>query len=184
VPVGSVAAYQTADEWKEFTNIQAIQAEESVVTDIHAEPTATSVIIEWPASEGVATYIIEIRKNIDLVCTLLFNENGQLLNIVSAAPSHDSTRQVQETFQTATGWKYTVLGLDADTEYTYTVIARRSDDSEAYNNTISFRTLGVSTNIEETTFLSSSEGEKILRNGQILILRDDKTYTITGAEVK
>ncbi len=184
VPVGSVAAYQTADEWKEFTNIQAIQAEESVVTDIHAEPTATSVIIEWPASEGVATYIIEIRKNIDLVCTLLFNENGQLLNIVSAAPSHDSTRQVQETFQTATSWKYTVLGLDADTEYTYTVIARRSDDSEAYNNTISFRTLGVSTNIEETTFLSSSEGEKILRNGQILILRDDKTYTITGAEVK
>jgi len=40
----------------------------------------------------------------------------------------------------------------------------------------------LSTGIE--SILTGENAAKVLRNGQILILRGDKTYTLTGAEVK
>ena len=47
--------------------------------------------------------------------------------------------------------------------------------------------LGAPQDIENTPFPSGEgwgEARKLLRDGQILILRGNKTYTLTGAEVR
>ena len=186
VPAENIDAYKAADQWKDFKNIQAIQAKKATVTDLQAQPTSNSVVIEWPADAEAATYSIEIKKSTETVCTLIFDENGQLLNIAFVAPSRNGNgrHQAREALQTANGWQYTITGLDADTEYTYTVIAKRADDSEAYNKTIPFRTQDTATTIDSQMENGKCQNGKLIRDGQLFIQRGDKTYTVTGQEVK
>ena len=42
VPAGSVSAYKSADQWKDFSNILPISARETETTSVQAEPTPTS----------------------------------------------------------------------------------------------------------------------------------------------
>ncbi len=181
VPVGSVNLYKKAEGWKEAPIILPIQAEEITVTDIQAEPTGNGVNIEWPKADGAVEYVIEIKKGTETICTLSFNEQGQLLTIAFAAPSR-SDNTSRKALQTATGWQYTITGLEANTTYTYTVTAKKSDDSVAYQKTIDFTTQAEQS-FEEIFKSSNSQIFKFIRNGQLYILRDGKTYTATGAEV-
>lgn len=187
VPAGSIEAYQKADVWKEFGNIQPIQAEEVPVTEIVAEPTDNSVVIEWPKVDEATVYTIEIRKNGILICTLTFNGQGQLQGITFAKPSRNGGQnaQVRTATQTTTGWQYTINGLEANTEYTYNVVAKKNagDTETLYNETITFTTKNTPTGIES---LQNSEvsNKKVIRNGQLYILRDGEIYNTQGARVK
>ena len=185
VPAGAENLYRTANNWNEFTNIRAIgQAQTTDVEDIQAEPTENSVVLEWPAIENAVVYTIEIRKNGELICTLSFNANGQLQNVQFAMPARNRANSPQRAAETTTGWTYAIAGLEANTAYTYTVIAKNSSNEEVYNNTISFTTQPQSTptDLERTEVLDTPN--KILSNGKIFILRGEKVYTLTGQEVK
>ena len=186
VPMGSLELYKKAEGWNEAPIILPIQATESAVTDLQAEPTDNSVTIEWPAVSEAAIYTIEIKKNGELICTLSFNEQGQLLSISFAAPSRHGNNQAHQAQQTATGWQYTISGLDPDTDYTYTVIAKKneSDTTPLFTKTISFKTTGSATTIDQITNDQLPITNKVLRDGQLFIIRGDNTYTITGQEVK
>ncbi len=188
VPAESLDAYKAADEWKDFTNIQPIQAEEVLVTEIEAEPTYNSVVIEWPKVDEAMVYTIEIRKDGELICTLTFNEQGQLQGITFAKPSRNGGRnsQVRMAIQTATGWQYTISGLDPDTEYTYSVVAKKnaSDTETLYSESISFTTKQTPTGIDEILDSSNPAIMKFIRDGQLYILRGEKVYTVTGQEVR
>lgn len=184
VPAESIEAYKEAYQWEEFTHIYPIEYADEINT---SEVTATanednSVTVEWPIIEDAVIYTIEIKKNGELVCTLEFNEEGQLISKVFAMPSRNGNRQTKSATQTANGWEYTIDGLDSGTEYTYTITAKKGDDTEVFTQTITFSTLShegienIETNGDNTT--------KIIHNGQIYILRGDKTYTIQGQEVK
>ena len=184
VPQESIVAYKTADQWKEFTHIYPIEYANKIST---SEVTATanednSVTVEWPIIEDAVIYTIEIKKNGELVCTLEFNEEGQLISKVFAMPSRNGNRQTKSAAQTANGWQYTIDGLDSGTEYTYTITAKKADDTEAFTQTITFSTL--SHEAIETIETNGGNMTKILHNGQIYILRGDKTYTLQGQEVK
>ncbi len=181
VPAGSVDDYKAADGWKYFgNNIQPIQAPEADVTDLEANPTDNAVVIAWPAVTGATVYTIDIRKDGELICTLSFNEIGQLLNI-SFAKHANKNGQARTALQTATGWKYTITGLDSGTEYTYTVIAKNGE-TELFNESKSFTTTG-GQGIDEIVNRKSSN-RKFVIGGHLYILRDGHTYTVTGAEVK
>ena len=91
-------------------------------------------------------------------------------------------RQTKSATQTANGWQYTIDGLDSDTEYTYTITAKKADDTEAFTQTITFSTL--SHEAIETIETNGGNMTKILHDGQIYIIRGDKTYTLQGQEVK
>ena len=185
VPAGSEAAYRAADQWKDFTDIRPIgHADVVEVAEPQAQPTSYSVVIEWPTATGAETYTIEIRKGSELVCTLTFDAAGQLLSINYAAPSRNGSVQAHNALQIATGWQYTINGLDPNTEYTYTVIAKKSDDSEVYNKTIPFKTKSIATSIDQISNQSVLSTRKILRDGQLFILRDGKIYNALGVEVK
>ena len=186
VPANSIEAYKAADGWKEFgDNIQPIQAEEAVVSEPKAEPTNNSVAVAWPAVPKATIYIINIWKGSKLICTIAFDNWGHLLIIVWKAPSRDGNYQTPMATQTETGWQYVIEGLEPETEYNYEVIAKEneSDEEPLYSESKTFTTTGIATSITNEE-LGKCEKVKILRDGQLLILTGDKTYTITGQQLK
>ena len=68
---------------------------------------------------------------------------------------------------------------DGDTDNPRTITL-----TEDITLTAKFHTNGIATDVEQTTDNQSVTAQKIIRNGQIYILRDDKMYTVTGEEVK
>ena len=187
VPAGSEEAYKAADQWKEFYGYYETSATEpeQLVVEPKAEPEENSVVVEWPVVSGATVYTIDIKKNGELICTLSFNESGQLIGISFAVPARkdEQHNEPRMATQTVNGWQYTISGLEANTSYTYTVTAKKSDESVAYQKTITFTTKN-STTAFEAVISSEDKATKVMRNGQLYILRDGKSYTITGAEVK
>lgn len=184
VPSTSVRKYSREDQWKDFKFIKAYDAE-TIVIDEEAKATAAenSVDIEWQAVDDAVTYIIELRHNNELICTMTFNAEGTILSATYAAPARDKAgNKVPAAVQTASGWKYTIDGLEADQEYVYSVIAKNSADGVIYSKSDSFRTQA-SQGIESIQ-PSAVRSHKVIIDGQIYILRADKTYTLTGQEVK
>ena len=182
VPEGSEENYRNADNWKEFKNIKPIpQAEEAAVDNVQATPGGNSVVIAWPAVEDAVEYIIEVKKGDEVICTLHFNKEGVLLSLTNAMPARDGHKNMaREAMQTANGWQYTITGLEANTAYSYSVLTKKSDSTEDKKSG-SFVTTG-STALDHIT--NDQITNKVIRNGQILILRGEKEYTITGQEVK
>lgn len=182
VPFESIDAYREAPQWADF-DIKAIPAKETENSEVTATANDdNSVTIEWPVVEEAVIYTIEIKKDGEFVCTLEFNEEGQLISKEFAILSHNGNRQTKSATQTAKGWQYTIDGLDSNTEYTYTITAKKADDSVAFTQTITFSTL--SHEAIETIETNGGNMTKILHNGQIYIRRGDKTYTLQGQEVK
>ena len=163
---------------------EVIAAAETNNTEVTAKTTPeNSVILEWPEVEDAATYTIEIRKGSTLVCTLVFDSQGRLLSVdYATAPSRNGkNRDKKSATQITHGWQYVVEGLDPDTEYTYTITAKKQDATVVFTQTVTFNTYATAF---EITNDPSPITNKIIKDNQLLILRGDKVYTITGQEVK
>ncbi len=190
VMAGSEEMFRSATGWKDFYSILTIGASETTVTDNTATvvPSANSATFTWPVSNEAASYTIDITKDGDLFCHLTFNANGQLTDI-AFAPGRDGQSMAPAAVMTANGLQFTVTGLSSNTEYGYTITAKDAEDAEVASYSGSFTTTseGVVTGLDNTPFLSGEvrgEASKLLRNGEVLILRDGKTYSIQGVEVK
>ena len=163
-------------------NAECAKADETTTTDVTATPNEdNSVTLTWPAVNGADTYTIEIKKNGVSVCTLVFNANGQLISINFAAPARDGKgRNVPAAEQSANGWTYIVTGLEGNTSYTYSVTAKDVNGNVLLKQSVDFST-GVAQGIEDV-LSDQVQCTKVIREGQIFILRGDKTYTLTGQE--
>ena len=179
VPAGSISAYQSDNGWKVFSNILPIGAQPADVTTTTVTPSATTADIAWPQVTGAATYTIEIKKNGELICTLTFNAEGQLISITLAAPSRNNAPQRAQ----AAGFSFTVTSLDSGTTYSYTMTAKDNGGNVLKTESGTFTTTGESQGFEDVQS-EQVQGSKILRDGQIFILRGEKEYTVTGQEVK
>ena len=182
--------YKNAAVWRDFYYTYAIGAEETTVTtyDVTVEPQDNAATLTWPTSNNAASYTIQITKDGVVFCTLIFNSNGQLTGI-AFAPSRDGQAHAPQAIMTANGLQFTVTGLDSNTQYGYSVTAKDANDQTVATYSGSFTTTseGIATGIGNTPFPSGEglgEARKLLRDGQIFILRGEKVYTLTGAEVK
>ena len=186
VPATSVPMYYRAEQWKDFKCIKAYDASTIVIDDEEAKATASenSVDISWRAVDEAVAYIIEIRHNEELICTMTFNAEGIILSATYAAPARDKAgNNAPAAVQTtANGWKYTIDGLETNVEYTYTVTAKNSDDGVIYTKTGTFTTQ-TSEGIDNVQS-GKVQSKKFVRNGQIFILRGEKIYNAQGALVK
>ena len=182
VPAQSVAAYQAADQWRNFNPIQPISALPAETTIINIVPSDRSVDITWPSIVNAASYELVIKdKSGNIICTLVFNGQGQLVSIAYNAPARDNSEQQTQT----AGFQFTVTGLDSDTEYDYTITAKDANGDDLNIESGSFTTTGGDNSPTGLDGVSSNDQTtKILHNNQILILRGDRTYTLTGAEVR
>ncbi len=190
VLTGSINMYKAAAVWRDFYYTYAIGAEETTVTtnDVTVEPQDNAVTLTWPTSNNAATYTIEITKDSMVFCTLIFNANGQLTGIAFAL-DREGTYHAPAAIMTANGLQFTVTGLSSNTLYSYSLTTKDAANQVLATYSGDFTTTGggVTTEIDNTSFLlyDGTEGtRKIIRNGRILILRGDKTYTPTGQEVK
>ena len=155
---------------------------------VSATPTEDNgVTLEWPAVEGADTYTIAIYKNDELICTLVFDAEGRLISIRFAAPARGGNgRNIPVAEQATNGWRYVVNGLEGNATYTYSVVAKDENGNVLLSESIDFTMpvpLSVD-NIDSSSLQGGDRGRLILRNGQIFILRGDKTYTLQGQEVK
>ena len=185
----SIDMYKNASVWRDFYYTYAIGAEEATVTtnDVQVEPQDNAATLTWPTSENAATYTIEITKDGVVFCTLIFNGNGQLTGI-AFAPSRDGQAHAPAAIMTANGLQFTVTGLNSNTQYGYNLTAKDANDQTVATYSGSFTTTseGIATGVEEisSSLQGGDRGRLILRNGQVLILRNGKTYTMQGQEVK
>ncbi len=181
----SIDMYKNASVWRDFYYTYAIGAEETTVTtnDVKVEPQDNAATVTWPTSENAASYTIQITKDGVVFCTLIFNANGQLTGI-AFAPGRDGQSMAPAAVMTANGLQFTVTGLDSNTQYGYSLTAKDANEQSIATYSGSFTTTseGIATGVDNTAV--ESEITKILRNGEVLILRGGKTYTIQGVEVK
>ncbi len=175
VPADYLNYYKVHDSWGLF-DVRPLGASKTETTEVKVEPTATTADVSWPAVENAATYELVIKdKNGNVVCTLIFNANGQLTQIAFNAPARDNTAQ-------AAGFAFTVTGLEEGTSYDLTITAKDGNGTTLDEKTIAFSTSGwTGVDALQAGELRSS---KVLRNGEVLILRGGKMYNLQGVEVK
>jgi len=173
--------FQVDNNWNRFV-LKEIGANKTTndVTDVSVVPDNNSANIVWPAVSGAATYELVIKdKAGNVICTLVFNENGQLTQIVFHAPARNNATQQTQT----AGFAFTVTGLDSGTNYDVVITSKDNNGSTLDTKTVSFSTTGDAQGVEDV-LSDQVQCTKVIRNGQIFILRGDKTYTLDGRLVK
>ena len=180
VPCENQRDYTLDMVWGNFKFIECITSEDVSTDGVVITPTTNDVTIIWPTEIGADTYTIVIKKGNEVFCTLTFNADGQLLNI-SFAPGRDGNHPAQYAEQAGNGYRFTVTGLEEGTHYAYNIDVR-----DAANKTIksySGEFTAESMTAVENITTNNANIQKILRDGQLLILRDGVEYTVMGQEL-
>ena len=187
VPSDYLFDYQIDTNWSRFV-LKTIGTTETTVTndEVTVVPAENTAEVTWPVSTEASSYTLEITKDGVTFCTLVFNADGQLTGI-AFAPDRDNSSYAPAAVQTANGMMFTVTGLNSGTNYSLSLVAKNAAQQmvASYQNT--FTTIGVATSLDQidsSSLRGADRGRLILRNGQVYILRGDRTYTLTGAEVK
>ncbi len=168
--------------WGKFKFIQCLGAENTTTgDDIAVTPSGNEATFVWRADGSAGTYTLEIRKDGVVFCTLVFNASGQLTNI-AFAPSRNGHTPGHAAEQTDAGFRFTVTGLSESTHYTFGMTVKDANNATLQTYTGEFNTTS-STAMALDNAAAESVAQKIVRNGQVLILRGGKTYTTTGVEV-
>ena len=179
----SVNKYRYATGWRDFYYIQTIDANEILepVDNVIITPGSTTAGIVWPVVTGAVSYELVIRDmSGNVICTLMFNASGQLIGIAFAPNRNRKAQQTQ-----VAGFQFTVSGLDSGTTYSYelTALDENGDSIETLTGTFT-TTSEIATGIDAVSNGNFDIPQKILRNGQILIIRGEKTFTLQGQKVK
>ena len=169
--------------WGEFKFIECIESEDVTTDGVLITPSTNDVTITWPTEGNADTYTIVIKKGNEVFCTLTFNADGQLLNI-AFAPGRDGNHPAQYAEQAVNGYRFTVTGLEEGTHYAYNIDVKDAADKTIKSYTGEFTT--ESTTAVENTHSQSPiiNCQKIIRDGQLYIYHNDKTYNTVGQIVE
>ena len=181
-PCDNLEEYKYDMVFGQFKYFECIGSE-SVTTDgTIVTPGSTDVTITWPTDENADTYTILIMKGEEIFCRLLFNTDGQLLNI-AFAPSRSGSHPVTYAASTGNGLRFTVTSLDAATTYGYDITTKDEKDNTLSTYTGEFTTKSnVSTSVSDIQS-PMTDCQKLIRDGQLFILRDGVEYNAMGQEL-
>jgi hypothetical protein len=171
-----VSTISNSPTW-EIKNFSITGEDAGLDNPIHVSTSETTVTITWNPEIDAYTYeliILDAQGNV--IHSFIFDTNGQLISTISYSPR----RNKQEEKSTLS---YVVQYLNAGTDYSYMFLPKNAQGDIICTEYGTFKTEGISTHLFENVTPQSS-AVKILHNCQIFILRGDKTYTITGQEVK
>ena len=178
VPADYLETYKMHDAWGLY-DVRPLGAKSTETTDVNVTPAENTAEVAWPAVSGAATNELVIKdKSGNVICTLIFNSNGQLTQIAFNAPSRNNAPQQTQ----AAGFSFTVTGLENGTSYDLTITSKDNNGGTLDTKTVSFTTTGEQ-GVEEVPS-DQVQRTKFLRDGQIFILRGEKEYTLTGQEVR
>ena len=181
VPCTALSDYQLHEQWGQFTTIECIASEEAETEEVVIESGTTTIIITWPTEEGADTYTIVIKKDGEVVCTLTFNSEGQLISI-AFAPGRNGNHPAQYAEAVANGgYRFTVTGLNEGTHYTYNIDVKDASNKTIKSHSGEFTTQ--STTAVDNITTNNANIQKIMRDGQLIILRDGIEYNAIGQEL-
>ena len=143
------------------------------IADIIVNASSNSAQVTWTMVEQADYYILTLYSDesmTEVIGVYTVDKNGNVTQKrVASATQSLVTCELTE--------------LLPETNYYFAVKAYNSDDQKVAEENGSFATTVVPTYVENTQS-PMTNCQKIIRNGQLLILRDGKTYTSMGAEVK
>jgi hypothetical protein len=180
-PCDSLEAYKYDMVFGQFRNFECIGSESTTTDGVSIEPTSNTATVTWPTEEGAETYTIEIMNGDEVFCLLTFNADGMLLNIAFAPSRNGNHHPAQYAEQTTNGLRFTITNLHEGTRYGYDITAK--DEEEQTLSTYSGEFTTESLTAVENIILPDNNTHKILHNGQLLIIRDGKTYNAVGQEM-
>ena len=165
-----------------FNKVECISSEEVETDGVIVVPGANNVTITWLKEDGAETYSIVIKKDGEVVCTLTFNSAGQLINI-AFAPGRNGNHPAQYAEQVANGkgYRFTVTGLEEGTHYTYNIDVKNTASQTINSHAGEFTTQSITAVDNITT--NNANIQKMMRNGQLIILRNGVEYNAVGQEL-
>ena len=178
VPAESVNAYKNAYKWSQWNKLLPIGATPVETDDIHITPSENYADIIWKAIANAASYelYIEFMGN---TWRFVFDAGGILTSMANHAPArYDAPQGTQ-----SAGFSYTVMGLASGTTYNVTITAKSANGSTLNTETASFTTTGEPQGIEDVN-INDLQSKKIIRDGNVYVLRGDRVFTLQGQEVK
>ena len=179
-PCDNLDEYKYDMVFGQFKYFECIGSEAVSTNGTVVMPGSTDVTITWPTDENADTYTIVIMKGDVIFCKLLFNKDGQLLNI-AFAPGRDGQNRALYAAQTANGLRFTVTGLEEKTKYGYDVSAQDEEDNTISSYTGEFTTQ--STTAVDNITTNNANIQKIIRDSQFIIVRDGVEYNAVGQEM-
>ena len=182
IPCDYIEDYMFDYYWKKFENVQCMGADsENVPTDdVVVTPGTNDVTITWPTEDNADTYTIVIKKGNDVFCTLTFNSEGQLLNI-AFAPGRDGNHPAQYAKQAVNGYRFTVTSLESGTKYGYNIDVKDASNKTIESHSGEFTTQ--STTAVDNITTNNANIQKIMRDGQLIIIRNGVEYNAVGQEM-
>ena len=179
VPADYLETYKMHDAWGLY-DVRPLGAKNTETTDVNVTPAENKAEVAWPSVSGAATYELVIKdKSGNVICTLVFNANGQLTSIAFNAPARNNAPQQTQ----AAGFSFIVTGLEEGTSYDLTITSKDNNGTTLDTKTISFTTTGEPQGIEDVPS-DQVQSTKFLRNGKMYIIRGEKVYNAQGALVK
>ena len=182
IPCDYIEDYLFDYYWKKFENIQCAGAEKEEMgsNGVEVTPSSTSVTITWPTEGNADTYTIVIKKGNEVFCTLTFNADGQLLNI-AFAPGRNGNHPAQYAEQAGKGYRFTVTSLESGTKYGYNIDVKDASNKTIKSHSGEFTTQ--STTAVDNITTNNANIQKIIRDGQFIIVRDGVEYNAMGQEM-
>ena len=170
--------------WGKFKFIECLESED-VTTDgnVTIVPGYNDVTITWPTEDNADTYTIVIKKDGEVFCTLTFNAEGQLLNIAFAPSRDGNNRPAQYADQAVNGYRFTVTGLTEATQYAYNITTKDAANKTIATYSGEFTTMGGTTTDMDNIQSPMTNCQKILRDNQLIIVRDGVEYNAMGQEL-
>jgi hypothetical protein len=109
VIAGSVNMYKSSgSDWKDFYFVEPIGATSTTTEEVIITPYDYTADVTWPSSPTASSYVLEIKKGTELICTLHFNANGQLTSIAFGAPLRNSNYAPQQQNEQVAGFSFTI----------------------------------------------------------------------------
>ncbi len=186
VPPGRQPLYAEADIWKEFYGYTDNDNVPTTLSsnEVQTETTSETATVSYPAGYGAAFSDVNVSSQ-DSGEELSFNFTlgASLLEMPQKIYTANHIKTEDNDSTVINGYSFTIHSLEASTTYDYSIIIYDSSEQVIEEFTGTFTTLeDTVTDLDQITNDQILTTTKILYNGQILIIRGDKTYTLQGQE--
>lgn len=185
----NLVAYFEDESLNDAEQTDVVFTGDATLDSVIINTTGNAAQFIWPVIDGATLYTLVIwadEAQTIKVCTLTFNTSGQLVNIdfSNNAPARMHNQAAKADNVQNVALAFTVTGLSQNSRYSFDMEAKNGQ-SETIDSTHGyFETSGLMDLNTTNSQPAMDKIQKLLINGQIYILRGDKTYTLQGQEVK
>lgn len=182
IGVPDKSKYMNKNIWEEFYLYAKDDHQPTTLAtnEVNVTTTNNSATVSYPVAAGGSSASITLASQSTGEEYTYYNTD---IPVDEANMPRRTTRE--NDMDSFAGYSFTIQSLEANTTYDYIVTIYNSTEEVLAEYTGSFTTLeDEATAIDQISNDPSQLPNKLLCNGQILILRGDHTYTVTGQEVK